>query len=62
MILDGWEGDPRASQNPVKSNQHGTQTIASQPCQFTWYILKMILDGWEGDMNMNLISYTLLNY
>jgi hypothetical protein len=25
------------------SNQHGTQTIASQPSQFTWYI------GWEGD-------------
>jgi hypothetical protein len=30
-------------------NQHGTQTIASQPSQFTWYIHKMILDGWEGD-------------
>jgi hypothetical protein len=31
------------------SNQHDTQTIASQPSKFTWHIHKMILDGWEGD-------------
>jgi hypothetical protein len=36
-------------QNPGVQSPYGTQTIASEPSQFTWYILKMILDGWEGD-------------